>query len=267
MKTFSSSLQCGCTKRKTEIREENPLHMCNIMCKQFFIKACAISFSFSLSFLNSLQILTSLDKQFHSSFIVFSTKVTDTCTPTLSVCLGRNGEMICLTHRMRWKEFATAGQHVKRSRKERREKQRERKTQKRLWGVLLICVIFSTFLFCDQSNRLTHSFWLSVRFSLQGVSVMATPRGRSNPCACPTKASCLQDAPSRDSPVSVLLCSTFMLAVSSALLRWLAASFWYVCVKFLAVHCRSYIWPWLISSTCTWLTNGTNSCFVLNKHN
>lgn len=158
LKTFSSSLQCGCTKRKTEIREENPLHMCNIMCKQFFIKACAISFSFSLSFLNSLQILTSLDKQFHSSFIVFSRKVTDTCTPTLSVCLGRNGEMICLTHRMRWKEFATAGQHVKRSRKERREKQRERKTQKRLWGVLLICVIFSTFLFCDQSNRLTHSF-------------------------------------------------------------------------------------------------------------
>lgn len=80
---------------------------------------------------------------------------------------------------------------------------------------LLICVIFSTFLFCDQSR--SHPLVLSDFPSV--CRCRGSPSWQSQ-STCPTKAPCLQKASSRDSPVSSFLCFTFsLLAVTSPLFR------------------------------------------------
>lgn len=97
-------------------------------------------------------------------------------------------------------------------------------------GGLLICVIISTFLFCDQSSGQSRSHPLSVLsgfsicFSLQGSSVMLLLRGRAVP-TCPAEVLCLQKCSKQGFPVSLLCCFTFsLLTVRSALFRWLAMS-------------------------------------------
>lgn len=95
---------------------------------------------------------------------------------------------------------------------------------------MLICVIISTFLFCDQSSGQSRSHPLSVLsgfsicFSLQGSSVMLLLRGRAVP-TCPAEVLCLQKCSKQGFPVSLLCCFTFsLLTVRSALFRWLAMS-------------------------------------------
>lgn len=116
----------------------------------------------------------------------------------------RDGEMICLTHGIRWKECTTAGQHVKEEREGGGKVEGERKRERKegWWGVGCLFVSFfphSCFVTNPAASQdLTHPFCLifpSVSRS-RGPSWCRLWGGRTMPG---------RSAPCRDSPASALL--------------------------------------------------------------
>ncbi len=137
-----------------------------------------------------------LDKLSNSLFVViFPPQRQQTekheCTLTPSVVWKRDGEMICLTHGIRWKECTTAGQHVKEEReKKRREREeegvKEAETADGGW-VAYLCHFFHILVLWPIQPPVQISPTLcSVCFSLQGRSVKSPLRGRAVP-TCPAE--------------------------------------------------------------------------------